>query len=126
MKEILLEIRYFERGLCQKPSKKLTLFFLLNPVPSNRQKCQKQTGPGISGQVLFRLRNKFTSGLTYKYNAVFELFRKITLANLCQPIHVITNYFTSFALLNLESAERKGKNYINLNISRMKRAFEMK
>ena len=61
MKEILLEIRYFERELCQKPSKKLALFFLLNPVPSNRQKCQKQTMPGISGQVLFRLRNKFTS-----------------------------------------------------------------
>ena len=28
------------------------------------------------------------------------------------------------ALLNLESMERKGKNYNNLNISRTKRAFE--
>ena len=29
-------------------------------------------------------------------------------------------------LLNLESVERKGKSYKNLNISRMKRAFSMK
>ena len=32
----------------------------------------------------------------------------------------------SFVLLNLESVERKGKKYKNLNISRTKRAFSMK
>ena len=31
-----------------------------------------------------------------------------------------------FALLNLESVERKGENYKNLNVWRMKRAFSMK
>ena len=57
MQEILLKIRYFERGL-SKSLKKLTLFFLLNPVPFNRQSYQKQKGPGASDQSLFRLRNK--------------------------------------------------------------------
>ena len=31
-----------------------------------------------------------------------------------------------FAILNLDSVERKGKNYKNLNISGTKRAFKMK
>ena len=31
-----------------------------------------------------------------------------------------------FALLNLESVEKKGKNYKNLNISRTKKTFKMK
>ena len=43
----------------QKALKKLTLFFLLNPVPFNGQSYQKQKGPGTSDQLLFRLRNKF-------------------------------------------------------------------
>ena len=45
MQEVLLQIKYFERGL-SKTLKKLTLFFLLNPVPLNGQKYQKQKGPG--------------------------------------------------------------------------------
>ena len=44
----------------QKALKKLTLFFLSNPVPFNGQSYQKQKGPGTSNQLLFRLRNKFT------------------------------------------------------------------
>ena len=43
----------------QKALKRLTLFFLLNPIPFNRQKYQKQKGSGTSDQALFRLRNKF-------------------------------------------------------------------
>ena len=43
----------------QKALKKVTLFFLLNPVPFNRQNYQKQKGPGTSDQSLFRLQNKF-------------------------------------------------------------------
>ena len=43
----------------QKALKKVTLFFLSNPVPFNRQNYQKQRGPGTSDQSLFRLRNKF-------------------------------------------------------------------
>ena len=39
----------------QKALKKLTLFFLSNPVPFNGQSYQKQKGPGTSHQ----LQNKF-------------------------------------------------------------------
>ena len=38
----------------QKALKKLTLFFLLNPVPFNGQSYQR-----TSDQLIFRLRNKF-------------------------------------------------------------------
>ena len=43
----------------QKVFKKLSLFFLSNPVPFNGQSYQKQKGSGTSDQSLFRLRNKF-------------------------------------------------------------------
>ena len=42
----------------QKAFKKLTLFFLSNPVPFNGQSYQKQKGPGTSDQSLFRLQKK--------------------------------------------------------------------
>ena len=42
----------------QKALKRVTLFFISNPVPFNRQNYQKQK-PGTSDQLLFRLRNKF-------------------------------------------------------------------
>ena len=58
MQEIILTVRHFERGL-SKSLKKVTLFFLLNPVPFNGQNYQKQKGPGTIDQSLFRLRNKF-------------------------------------------------------------------
>ena len=58
MQEILLKEIYFERGLSES-LKKVTLFFLSDPVPFNRQNYQKQKGPGTSDQSLFRLRNKF-------------------------------------------------------------------
>ena len=58
MQEILLKIRYFEKGL-PKSFKKLTLLFLSNPVPFNGQNYQKQKEPGTSNQLLFRLQNKF-------------------------------------------------------------------
>ena len=43
----------------QKDLKKLTLFFLSNPAPLNRQSYQKQKRPETSDQSLFRLQNKF-------------------------------------------------------------------
>ena len=49
MQEVSCKKRYFERGL-SKALKKLTLFFLLNPVPFNGQSYQKQKGPQIWGQ----------------------------------------------------------------------------
>ena len=58
MQEIILKVRYFERGL-SKSLKKVTLFSPSNPVPFNRQNYQKQNEPGTSDQSLFRLQNKF-------------------------------------------------------------------
>ena len=43
----------------QKPLKKLTSFFLPNPVPFNVESYQKQKGPGTSDQSLLRLQNMF-------------------------------------------------------------------
>ena len=43
----------------RKALKKLTLFFLSNPVSFNGQNYQKQKGSGTSDQSLFRLQNKF-------------------------------------------------------------------
>ena len=48
------------KGDNQRPLKKLTLFFLLNPVSFNGQSYQKRKGPGTSDHSLFRLQNKFT------------------------------------------------------------------
>ena len=42
-----------------KSLKKLTLSFLLDPVPFNGQRYQKQKGPETSDQSVFRLQNKF-------------------------------------------------------------------
>ena len=57
MQEIILKVRYFERGLL-KSLKKITFFLLSNPVPFNRYSYQKQKGPRTRDQWLFRLRNK--------------------------------------------------------------------
>ena len=58
----------------QKPFKKLTLFFLSNPVPFNRRSYQKQMGSGTSDQSLFRLQNKFkkNSLLAINYLTKFD------------------------------------------------------
>ena len=59
MQEIILKVRYFERGLSKSLKKKGTSFFPLNLVPFNRQNYQKQKKPGTSDQSLFMLQNKF-------------------------------------------------------------------
>ena len=59
MQKIILK-KDILKGDYQKPLKKLTFFFLLNPVPFNEQSYQKQKGPESSDQSLFRLRNKVT------------------------------------------------------------------
>ena len=58
MQEVLLTVRDFERGL-SKNLKKVTLFFLLNPLPFNGHNCKKQKEPRTSGQSFFMLQNKF-------------------------------------------------------------------
>ena len=58
MQEILLTVRYFERGL-SKSLKKVTLFFLLNRISFNGQNCKMLMEPGTSDQSFFRLQNMF-------------------------------------------------------------------
>ena len=58
MQEILLKIKYFERGL-SKSLKKVNFIFSFKPSPFIEQSYQKQKGPGTSDQLLFRLPNKF-------------------------------------------------------------------
>ena len=57
MEEILLKIRYFERGL-SKSLKKVNFIFS-NPVPFDGHDYEKQKEPGTSDQWLFKLQNKF-------------------------------------------------------------------
>ena len=59
MLEILLKIKYIERGL-SKSLKKVNFFFLSNSVPFNGQYYEKQKGLGTSNWLLFRLSNKFS------------------------------------------------------------------
>ena len=78
------------KGDYQKPLKKLTLFFLLNPVPFNVKSHKKQKGLGTSDHSLFRLQ-KF-GGVIYSGSWVIS---KLTPANLCKPVHDIINHLTS-------------------------------
>ena len=66
MQEVVLEISILKEDY-QETLKKLTLFFLPNPVPFNEQSYQKQTGPGTSDQSLFRLQNKFRENCFISY-----------------------------------------------------------
>ena len=58
MQEILLKKDILKEDY-QKALKKLTLFFLFNPVPFNGQSYQKQKGSQTSDQLFFRSRSKF-------------------------------------------------------------------
>ena len=55
MQEIFLTVRYFERGL-SKSLKRVTLFFLLNPVSFNRQNRKNQKEPGTRDQLSSRYK----------------------------------------------------------------------
>ena len=132
MQEIILKIRYFDKGL-SIALKQLTLFFLSNTVPFNELNYQKQQGTRISTDILqvtkqlqknpllviYALSDQVGCNI---YTVVFELFQK-----LYQQIYV-SQFMTSqiiplpFVLLNLESVDRKGKNK-NFNILRTKELF---
>ena len=115
MQEIILKIRYFERGL----SKKLATFFLSNPASFNGQSYQKQKRPGTSNQSLFRLQNKFRKipllviyYLTKSDDTIlssFQVIPKVTSANLCKPIHDIINYSTSIWPFEFGKCGKEGK-----------------
>ena len=99
MQETLLTVRYFERGL-SKRHEKVTLFFLLNPVPFNGQNYKKQKDPGTSHQPFFRLQNKFRKIplLIVWWCNIKRLLScsKITSANLCKPIHDVKSSTPSY------------------------------
>ena len=61
----------------------------------------------------------------YKISLEKFLHPKITSANLYQPIQDIINYFTCICPFGSGKFEKE-RNYKNLNISRMKRAFSVK
>ena len=103
----------------QKALKKLTSFFLSNPVPFNKQNNQKQKGPRTSDQSLFRLQDKFRKVpllvmccLT-KFDDViqsgFWVILKIASANLCKPIYGIINYSTSICPFESGKCGNDGK-----------------
>ena len=90
--------------------------------------------PGTSDQSLFRLQTKFIKIflLVIYYLSKFEgaiqsgfgVIPKITLANLCKPIHDVTNYSTSICHFESEKCgKEEEKQYKNWNILRTKRAF---
>ena len=67
MQEIILKVRYFERGL-SKSLKKGNFLSSFEPSPFLIQIYQKQIGPGTSDQPLFGLQNKFRKiPLLYSY-----------------------------------------------------------
>ena len=89
----------------QKAFKKLTLFFLSNLVPFNRQSYHKQKGSRISDQSPFRLENMFKNISLFiiyyltKFDDVLKssywVIPKFTFPNLCKSIHEIISYSPS-------------------------------
>ena len=49
--------------------------------------------------------------------------KNYTIANLWEPIHDTISYFALICPFESGKCGKRGKNYKNLNISRMKRAF---
>ena len=88
---------------------------------------------GLELVTSFRLQNKFRKIylLVIYYltkfddgiNAVFELFQKLHLRIYASQFMTLYIIPLPFFLLNLESLERKRKNYKSLNILRTQRAF---
>ena len=103
----------------QKAFKKLTLFFLSNPVPFNGQNYKKQKRSGTSDKSLFRLQSKFKNILLFviyyltKFDDIMSssywLIPKITSANLCKSIDDIINYSTSICPFESWNCGEKGK-----------------
>ena len=128
MQEILLKIRYLERGLSKRLSK-LTLFFLSNPVPLTdkviKNKRGLELGNSCSSDCKISSKKLFIYFLTKfddKISSGFRVIPKITSANLCKPIHDIINCSTSICPFESGKCGKEGKNYKSFNISRTKKA----
>ena len=107
----------------QKPIKTQLDFFLfpLNLVSFYGQDYEKQKGPGASNQSLFGLQNMFRKipfWVIYRLGNFDDLMQgsflvipKTAFANLCRPSHDSIIIPVSSDLFNLETLERKGKNW---------------
>ena len=82
----------------QKAFKKVTSFFLLNPVSFNRQNHQKQKGPGTSDQSLVRLRNKFRK---IPLLVMYYLTKFDDIIYIKRFLHYSKNYICKFMQANI-------------------------
>ena len=78
--------------------------------------------------MLFRQHHLLVMYYLIKFDDViwssFWVISKITSANLCKSVHDIINFSLSFAPLNLESVEKKGKSYkISLKFFKNEKSF---
>ena len=116
----------------QKAFKKLSLFFLSNPVPFNGQSYQKQKGSGTSHQSLFRPWNKFRKiplfviyYLTKCDDVMYSSFwviSKITFAHLCKSMHDI-NYSTSIWPIDSGKSGKEGRKTQKFKYLEKKKSF---
>ena len=83
------------KGDYKKSLKKLTLFFLSNPVRFNGQKYKKQKGPGTSAQSLSRLWNRFT-----KISLYYVLSDQVWWRNIKRFLSYSKNYTFKFMQAN--------------------------
>ena len=106
----------------QKAFKKLTLFFLSDPVSFNGQNYQKRKGSGTSDSHFsgYKQVQKYSLFVIYyltKFDDVmqssFWFLPKITSANLCKPIDDIINYSTSICPFESRKCGKEGKNQKN-------------
>ena len=112
----------------QKALERVTLIFLLKPVPFNKVNYQKQKECGTSDQLLFRLQNKFrkTPFLVMYYLTKFDdvmwsgfwVILKITSANSCKPNYDIINYSTPIYPFETGKCGKEGKKLKKNLISR--------
>ena len=117
----------------QKSLKKVSSFFLLNPVPFSRENYQKQKEPGTGDQSQFRLRKKFRKNplLIMQYLTKFDdviqsgfwVIRKILSEDLCQSIHDIRNYSTSIRPFESAKCGKEGKKLQKLEYLENKKSF---
>ena len=134
MQEIILKVRYFDRGL-SKSLRKGNFIFSFEPSPFQQTKLLRK-GPGTCDQSLLRLQNKFRKVLllVMYYLTEFDdiisrgflVILKITSGNLCKQIYGIINYSTCICPFESGQCGKEGKTYKNMNVSRTKRASKMK
>ena len=103
----------------QKALKRVTLFFLFNPVSFNEQSYPNKTGLEqwlVTLQVTKQVQKNFficyiLSDQVWWCNVKqsFWVISKITSANLYKPVHDIINYSTSICLFGSGKCEKEGK-----------------